>query len=326
MMSPQHQDERGVVFNVQKYSLHDGPGIRTVVFLKGCPAACRWCSNPESQDPMPELAHNPGECISLSACGRCRGACPQSAIGCGVDDKAVIGRDLCGDCSFPCAAVCPTQSLVAHGQERSVDDLLAFVEQDSVFYDSSGGGLTLSGGEPLLQPQFALALLREAKARGIHRALETCGHCSWPVLARACESLDFMIYDLKSVDASKHREQTGIANERILSNFHRMCCDFPELPLLVRTPVIPGFNDREEDVEAILSVISAYPHVRYELLPYHRTAQAKYASLGREYPLADITLAPDRMTRLRALVASRRAAGEGSQFVLEPVAPSKVSR
>ena len=312
MNSQPDLDEKGVVFNVQKYSLHDGPGIRTVVFLKGCPAACRWCSNPESQRPTPELAYNPGECISPSACGRCQGACPSSAIDRGVDDKAVIRRELCGDCGFPCALVCPTQSLVVHGRERCVGDVLALVEQDRVFYASSGGGLTLSGGEPLMQPRFAMALLREAQKRGINRALETCGHCAWPLLAEACEHLDVMIYDLKCADAVKHQEYTGISNERILSNLARMCHEFPGLPVLVRTPVIPGFNDREEDIAAILDVVGVYPQVGYELLPYHRTAQAKYAYLGRQYPLADSGLAPDTMTRLRALVATSRSTTAGA--------------
>ena len=170
---------RGVIFNIQKYSVHDGPGIRTIVFSKGCPLRCRWCSNPESQNSGPELAVNTGRCLGLDKCRHCIEACPRGAIVPSPENRATVDRSKCEGCDFPCARACPAQGLLVYGTEQSVDEVLAKVEQDAFFYARSRGGLTISGGEPLFHRDFALALLREAKRRRLRAAVETCGLGPW---------------------------------------------------------------------------------------------------------------------------------------------------
>ena len=169
MTSQEDKKTSGVVFNVQKYSVHDGPGIRTIVFFKGCPLSCRWCSNPESQSFKVELAFNDGRCLGFSQCVRCLNACPNQAIA-QVDDKPVFNREVCASCERHCVEACPASGVIAYGQRKTVDEVLRVVEQDSMFYTRSGGGITLSGGEPLAQPDFALALLREARRRRLKAA------------------------------------------------------------------------------------------------------------------------------------------------------------
>ena len=305
-MSPlQDRKTTGIVFNIQKYSVHDGPGIRTIVFLKGCPMACAWCSNPESQHRMPELAYNPSKCMGFEECFRCVEVCTVGAITRNEEDDTVsLDRELCNGC-FACASVCPSHALNLYGYEMSVDEALKKVEQDEMFYARSQGGMTLSGGEPLLQADFALALLREAKRRRINTAIETCGYCKWDVMEVACRHLDTLLMDIKCIDPDKHRKHIKASNQRILDNFARCCQMFPDLPKLIRTPIIPGFNDSEEDIEAILDVVADKPNVSYELLAYHRMAEPKYAYLGRQYPLKGRALAKGLMERLNALVHNR---------------------
>jgi pyruvate formate lyase activating enzyme len=291
----------GIVFNIQKYSLHDGSGIRTLVFLKGCPLRCRCCSNPESQSPQPELVYNSSKCLTLAKCTMCLEVCEPAAL-VAVDGALVhVDRDRCDGC-LECAHTCPAGALNVYGEVRTVDEVLTAVEEDGVFYSRSGGGMTLSGGEPMFQPEFAVALLREARFRRINTAMETCGHCHWEALEEACRNLDSLLFDIKSLDPDKHRAFTGVSNERILANFARIGESFPELPVVVRTPVIPGFNDKEQDIAAIVEFLEERPAVSYELLPYHRMGTPKYAYLGREYPLGDAVLDDEVMARLNRLL------------------------
>lgn len=294
------RQQTGVVFNVQKFSVHDGAGIRTLVFLKGCPLRCRWCSNPESQSPKPERAFNPSRCLSAAVCGRCAKACPHGAIRV-TDGMLIDDRTRCREC-FACVRACPSGAQTLYGEPWSVDEVLKRVERDDAFYTRSGGGLTLSGGEALMQPEFACALLREAKARHIDTALETCGCYPYEHLQAACRSLDTLMFDIKCLPADKHQEFTGVGNERILDNFRRVCEEFPALPIVARTPVIPGFNDTEEDVKAMYEWLPKRDNVRYELLPYHRMGQPKYAYLGRRYALEGASLDEQKMERLKSLV------------------------
>lgn len=298
MSSFEDRKKKGLVFNIQKYSVHDGPGIRTIVFLKGCPLSCHWCSNPESQRREPELAFNSNRCLTFSKCTRCLQACTRGAIIRGSDDSLSIDRSLCGDCLQACAEACPSQGLIVYGEERTVDDVLKTVEQDAAFYSRSGGGMTLSGGEPLMQADFALALLREARRRRIKTAVETCGMVPWKTLEAAAGDLNYVLYDIKHMDAATHEAQTGASNDVILENFRRLVALDPGKPILVRTPVIPGFNDSVEAVSTIAEFIKPFANVNYEMLPYHRLGTQKYLFLDRVPPMDDVTLDRSVMSAL----------------------------
>lgn len=298
----------GMVFNIQKYSVHDGPGIRTVVFTKGCPLVCRWCSNPESQKPQPQMAFNPGRCISPDKCGFCMPACSQGAIR-AEGGSLVIDCTRCADCrSLACAGACPARSLIVYGRERTVEDVLDVVAQDSLFYSRSGGGMTLSGGEPLFQRRFVLALLREARRRHIRTAVETCGFVPWETLEEAVPLLGDIMFDVKHTDAERHRWGTGVGNKLILSNLTRLLKSFPDKHVLVRTPVIPGFNDDDDTARAIGRLLKGYEGVSYEALPYHRLGTQKYMFLAREYPMGDVSLSAGAAGRVQAIVDEERGA------------------
>ena len=296
---------QGLVFNIQRYSVHDGGGIRTVVFLKGCHLRCKWCSNPESQDFEPELARNEQRCIGADKCDFCAQICPNQAMGIPESGMPTIFRDKCLRC-MSCANICPANALQPYGIKRTVKDVIDSVEQDALFYSRSGGGMTISGGEPLAQPKFALSLLREAKKRRIDTAIETCGHAAWGVFAEACSLLREILFDIKMMDHDKHRASTGVSNELILDNLKKIIKNFKELNICVRTPVIPGINDSEKDIGAILDFLAPYPQVRYELLGYHRLGTQKYSFLDREYPMDAMTMDSGRLEQLNALVAERR--------------------
>lgn len=293
----------GLVFSIQKFSLHDGCGIRTLVFLKGCPLSCTWCANPEGQSFLPELAYNPDKCIGTAECGRCMDLCEQKAIREGENGKVAIQRMTCTNCGL-CADACPSKSMELFGKRMEVEDLMRVVEEDSSFYARSGGGLTLSGGEPLSQAAFVAEVLGTAQGRGIDTAVETSGLCNWEDLERACVHVNQVFYDVKVLDTKKHREGTGVGNEPILDNLRRLCDRFPRTPIVVRTPVIPGFNDSPAEIRAISDFLRKLPgSVTHELLAYHGFGEPKYRLLGMEYPLRD--LAPpsgERMGALRKLV------------------------
>ncbi|MFV0423229.1 (2S)-3-sulfopropanediol dehydratase activating enzyme [Oleidesulfovibrio sp.] len=301
MSSLQDKKTTGITFNIQKYSVHDGPGIRTVVFLKGCPLRCDWCSNPESQRKRIELAYNTGRCLTLTKCVRCVEVCTTGAITRAEDDTISIDRALCEGCTMFCAEACPAKSLITYGTQKTVDEVLNTVEQDSVFYARSGGGMTLSGGEPFAQPAFALAILREARRRRIHTAIETCGYAAWEDMAPALEFIKFAHYDIKSLNDEKHKRATGVSNKRIIENLERMVKEFPAIKVVVRTPVIPGFNDSEKDIRAIAQ-FTAKLGVEYQLLPYHRLGTQKYHFLGREVPMGDVKLSDEVMQQLTKIV------------------------
>jgi pyruvate formate lyase activating enzyme len=300
MMSQEDRKTRGTIFNIQKYSVDDGPGIRTIVFFKGCLLSCRWCGNPESQSFQMELAFNEGRCLGLSKCKRCLNACPNHAIG-RVDDKPVFNRAACSACEKPCVAACPASGIIAYGERKSVEDVLKVVEQDGLFYGRSGGGITLSGGEPLAQPAFALALLREARHRRLNTAVESCGHVPWEVLHDAAMNLNTIMFDIKSLDSERHKEFTGVSTNLITANFRRLVDEFPDLPIHVRTPVVPGFNDTPEDVVAIAEFVSGCRNVSYELLPYHRLGTQKYAFLNRDMPMGGVSLPAETFQMLKEI-------------------------
>ncbi len=307
--------KKGIVFNIQKFSVHDGPGIRTIIFLKGCNLRCPWCSNPESQWLNRELAYNPNKCLTDQACGRCRDVCPQQALSVGDDGKMIWDASACDQC-LRCTEACPNHALNVYGYEVTVDNALKRVEEDEAFYSRSGGGVTLSGGEPLFQAEFALALLREARKRRIDTCIETCGNVPWEVLWEAGRHLNSIYYDIKSMDKKAHMEQVGSSNELILGNLTRLKQTFPGLPVRVRTPVIPGFNDSIEAIAGIVDFIKDMPDIDYELLAYHRMGSPKYGYLGRDYPLDGVgNLPPEKFDQLRNFAVSRlKQIGEGKKL------------
>ncbi|MFI3271171.1 MAG: glycyl-radical enzyme activating protein [Pseudomonadota bacterium] len=290
MQSEADKKVKGQVFNVQKYSVHDGPGIRTIVFLKGCPLSCRWCSNPESQATEPELAYNVGRCLTVAKCKRCLEVCTRGALIRQEDDTLKINRELCTGCHMPCAEACPSQGLIVYGSERTVNEVLTPVEQDMAFYTRSKGGMTLSGGEPLMQGEFPIALLREARARRIKTAIETCGVVPWHIMEEAAQYINYFLFDIKHMDAEKHKEYTGGSNVGILNNFKKLAAMIPDKTILCRTPIVPGFNDNVDDVRAICEFIKDMPNVQYEPLPYHRLGTQKYTFLDRIPPMGDVQL------------------------------------
>lgn len=291
----------GFVFNIQKYSVHDGPGIRTIAFLKGCHLRCRWCSNPESQELKPSLAVNNNRCIGTDKCHYCMDACPKNALYSKEGNQIAVHRELCHDCEdLVCAAACPAQGLNIYGKPMTVDEVLKIVSQDAPFYSRSGGGMTLSGGEPFMQSHFSLALLREARARYIRTAVETCGMCEQDVLLEGAKYLNYVLFDIKSMDSDKHKEMTGLPNKQIHSNLLALCREFPDMPIIVRTPVIPGFNDTGEAIKAIAEFIEPLgDHVEYEMLAYHRLGTQKYQFLDRPMLMGDVQLNPRRFAALQ---------------------------
>lgn len=290
----------GTVYDIQRFSINDGPGIRTIVFFKGCPLRCLWCSNPESQRGMPELLYSEARCIR---CGECVPACPDLALAL-AENGVTVSRARCSACE-KCSAVCPSSALRISGKRMNIAEVLNTVARDDIFYKHSRGGMTLSGGEPLTQPDFALGLLRGARARGIPTAIETTGYASAEVVERVLGAADLILYDIKHMNPAKHLWGTGVRNERILDNA-RLAASLG-VRMIIRAPVIPEFNDAPEDVLAIGRFTQELGLGELHLLPYHRFGVPKYAALQREYPLPDTPLPSDE--EIESLRCSLQALG-----------------
>ncbi|MFC2058597.1 glycyl-radical enzyme activating protein [Chloroflexota bacterium] len=273
----------GIVFNIQRFSVEDGPGIRTTVFLKGCPLRCPWCSNPESQNNYPEVAHRDSLC---NQCGRCVEVCELDAIS--LNDKAIsIDRALCNNCAR-CVEVCLPGALTVYGKEVSVDEASDEIRKDMIYYRNSGGGVTASGGEPLVQADFVAALFQRYQAAGIHTTLDTCGYASQDALDRVLEHTDLVLYDLKILDKETHDRVLKTSQEPVIRNLNTLVERGSNL--LIRVPLIPTFIDTEENLKAIANLISRLNGgIKVEVLPYHRYGTGKYQMLDRNYELDGLT-------------------------------------
>lgn len=291
----------GIIFDLRRYAVHDGPGIRTTVFLKGCPLRCQWCHNPESQGFGMELMLQPKLCIN---CGLCERGCPHQVASSG----SILVEDPFQDCLHCglCAAYCPTGARLRCGQVVSAAEVMKTILRDRPFYDQSGGGVSFSGGEPLAQPQFLLELLQRCGKEEIHRVVDTSGYADSQLMREVAKHCDLFLYDLKLMDAAQHRRFVGADNEVILAHLQLLA----ELgsALIVRVPVIPGINDDAGNMEAMGRFLrETQPAWTVHLLPYHSLPEGKYAALGREYALEG--LAPPSAESMAEIAALLRSYG-----------------
>jgi pyruvate formate lyase activating enzyme len=294
------EDTEGIVFNIQRFSIQDGPGIRTTVFLKGCPLHCTWCSNPESQNFGPEIVHRDSLC---NKCGLCIGACPEKAIS--IQDKGVsIDRKICTNCG-DCLSVCIPGVFKVLGQTMSAGEVFRKIKKDADFYRNSGGGVTASGGEPLAQPDFVAALFKLCQDNGIDTCIETSGYASAKALEKVLPYTSLVLYDVKLGDAKSHRKWTGVSNKKILLNLGRAIAS--GVPVTIRVPLIPGINDSNQELKKIARIAADLQKKpgKVELLPYHRFGIGKYQQLDREYELPELTTQKEpEIQRMKGLFES----------------------
>ncbi|MCZ2845224.1 MAG: glycyl-radical enzyme activating protein [Candidatus Bathyarchaeota archaeon] len=277
------ESKEGMIFDIQRYAIHDGCGIRTLVFLKGCPLRCLWCQNPEGLALKKQLMYFSKKCNN---CGRCELVCPIGAIK-RDDSRLKIDWNICTACG-KCSETCYSQALRIVGKRVTTREVMKVIERDLGFYKNTGGGVTISGGEPLLQSEFTLDLLKECKKNYIHTAIETCGLGKWENLKRMFPYLDLIFYDIKIIDSQKHQKATSKGNELILDNLEKL--SKIKVPLLIRIPVIPGFNDTKSEITIIINFIKEkLGNVKkVELLPYHSLGESKYNALGFKYSLEGV--------------------------------------
>ncbi len=269
----------GLIFDIKHFAVHDGPGIRTTVFVKGCPLRCMWCHNPESLTSEPQLMFTPSRCIG---CGYCMKVCEKGAhiIVNGVHEVDWSKCVACGKC----ADECYSGALELAGREASVDEVMEEIMKDKVFFENSKGGMTISGGEPLNQPDFTTEVFRRAKENGIHTSLDTSGYAAWSVIEKVIEHVDMVLYDIKQMDSERHKEYTGVPNELIIENLKKL--DTKGIPIWVRIPNIPGINDGEDNFRRIGELLSGLKHLeRVDILRYHKLAESKYEHTGQDYRL-----------------------------------------
>lgn len=267
---------KGIIFDVQNYAIYDGPGIRTIIFLKGCPLKCDWCQNPESQKLSPEMSYFKEKC---QLCEICVNACPNDALQL-LNDEIKRDKALCTICGI-CSEMCPNQVMEIVGRNISVEELVEIVLRDKPFYDNSGGGTTISGGEPTMQINFLLELLKALKKQGIHTAIETCGYFNEDLIGELVKYVDLFLFDIKLIDNEKHKEFTDVSNEKILTNFSKILSKVGSERILPRIPLIPGVST---DVSTIQHIITFLHEINYNgqihLMPYNKLTKTKYEKVG----------------------------------------------
>ncbi len=268
----------GTIFNIQRFSLHDGPGIRTTVFFKGCPLHCIWCQNPEGLGREPLKIRHHQKCIG---CYSCLDQCPQNAVKKGQAGP-VVDSELCRNC-FRCCEVCPVGAVEKAGETITAEELVTELLKDRLVFEESGGGVTFSGGEPFLQPAFLLEALKLLKREGVHRAVETCGYTAWPNLEKAAALTDLFLYDLKLVDDNQHLKYTGVSGKPILLNLKKLIS--LNVDVQVRMPIIKGINNDQGSLEKTAAYLLEVGIDQIELIPYHNYGEAKYEKIGQDYQL-----------------------------------------
>ena len=276
-------DIKALIFNIQRFSIHDGPGIRTTIFFKGCPLSCLWCANPEGIETTPQIVVRGKKCIHS---GRCRYVCSQGAIVDGPDGEVQVDWEKCNQC-LKCAEVCPTGAISCAGREVSLEDMLAATCADSQFFSNSGGGVTASGGEPLYQWKFVRELFKALRSRGIHTALDTSGYAAWQAMEEILPYTDLVLYDLKHMNSRVHRELTGRDNSIILANAEKTA---ERATTWFRVPLVPGYNDSAENINEVAQFASLLRVRTISLLTYHEFGKHKYEQIGRPYLLKNANL------------------------------------
>ncbi|MCS7126108.1 MAG: glycyl-radical enzyme activating protein [Aigarchaeota archaeon] len=270
---------KGTIFNIQKFAIYDGPGLRTLIFMKGCPLRCLWCQNPEGLTLNPQLAYHDRICIH---CHTCVKVCQLNVIKIEGDDTHIIDRGKCNMCRR-CINVCPSGALSVIGREISVDDLIKEIERDMIYYDSSGGGVTFSGGEPLFQPQFLYESLKKCKELSIHTTIETSGYANQQIFKKISEKVDLFLYDVKIVDEELHKKYTGVSNRKILSNLRFLVMSGRGKDIIIRIPLIPTITDTDENIGNIMRLLLSLKDIEeVHLLPFHDVHE-KYNYLGMTY-------------------------------------------
>jgi len=287
--------KKGTIFDIQRFSVHDGPGIRTLVFFKGCPLNCLWCSNPESKSHTPQLFVVKDNCIR---CGQCTKVCPTGAVF--YDGQLKVDRDKCCECGL-CSEVCYPGALTMTGREWSVDELINELKKDEIHYRKSNGGITLSGGEPLAQPEFARDLLKACKANGWHTAIETSGVTTEEVWDMLLPHLDMVLLDIKHMNANKHKKFTGLDNKSVLRSAMKLA-SVARTELILRVPVVPGFNDETLEIAEIACLAKILGVKKLHLLPYHPYGEKKYGDLGMKFDLTFTVPTADLMQELKTVV------------------------